>query len=351
MAELSHFFPAVVSMAVTITMIHLLVPVARRIGLVDCPDARKAHSGAVPLVGGIAMFCGVAFGLLVWGGSVPGMRALIGGGALLVIVGVLDDFHELGTRSRFVAQIIAALMMALWAGVLLVDLGHLISNKLLALGWFGIVLTVFSTVGVINAINMCDGMDGLAGGLVTTALLGLLFVVGSNGVWFVPICVVLAAVVGFLVLNVRLGVRPRAVTFMGDAGSMLLGFLLCWLLVELSQAPQRNMPPVLALWLVAIPLLDTISMMVRRKLAGRSATSADREHFHHLFLRSGFSVNRTLIIILLLAALFALAGIAALELGVEEYVMFYAFCGLSLVYLALVMRAWSTRRWLGRTVE
>ena len=134
------------------------------------------------LVGGVAMFAGFLFGVLSLDAPLSHWRPLFAGGALLVIVGVLDDFRELSTRMRFAAQILAALLMVLWGGVEIKNLGALgWWGGVVGLGMFTIPLTVFAAVGVINAVNMSDGTDGLAGGLVLVALLCLLGVALATG--------------------------------------------------------------------------------------------------------------------------------------------------------------------------
>ncbi|MDX1513211.1 MAG: MraY family glycosyltransferase, partial [Gammaproteobacteria bacterium] len=152
--------------ALTLLLLGFLRPVATRIGLVDRPDSRKQHVGQVPLIGGLAMFCGFTLAALTMDQSLTAYRSFFAAAGILVVVGVLDDLRELTSAARFGAQIVAAGLMAWWGGVALHDLGGLrAQQELFELGRWTIPFTIFATVGVINALNMIDGLDGLAGGL------------------------------------------------------------------------------------------------------------------------------------------------------------------------------------------
>jgi UDP-GlcNAc:undecaprenyl-phosphate GlcNAc-1-phosphate transferase len=338
--------PFAVAFGVTVLLILVLRPLAFRIGLVDVPGGRKDHAHDTPLVGGIALFCGFFFAVLLVDGALAPYKPLFAGGALLLIIGILDDFQELPAWTRFAAQITAALMMTQWGGVVVEDLGFLLGRDELVLGPWAVPFTVFGVVGVINAFNMCDGLDGLAG---TLSLLALVFMAlaafaAGDGAHTSLLMILAAAVLGFLVFNYRVPGRRRALVFLGDAGSMFLGFCLAWFLVALTQAPNAPIAPVTALWLVAIPLLDTVSLMLRRVMKGRSPFAPDREHFHHILLVAGYSVSRAVLVIAVLSTLLALFGLAGLWSSVDQWVMFYAFAGLFLLYFWGVRHAWRVMR-------
>jgi UDP-GlcNAc:undecaprenyl-phosphate GlcNAc-1-phosphate transferase len=131
---------------------------------------------------------------------------------------------------------------------------------------------------------------------------------------------------------------------MGDAGSMFLGFVLTWLLISLSQGENRVIAPVTALWLFAMPLLDTISLMIRRLLKGRSPFSADREHLHHVLQAAGYSVNQSVLTIHGLALAAALVGVGGLYMKAPDWVMFYGFLGLFALYFCGVRQAWKVMK-------
>ncbi len=342
---------AAIGFAVSALLIQVFAHAARRIGLVDQPHARKLHAEPVPLVGGLGIFSGIMFALLMSGIPLGHYRALIAGSAALLIVGVLDDLHELSPRARFVAQILAVLLMAGWGGVHLASFDQLLGPWALDLGWLAIPVTVFAAVGVINAINMVDGMDGLAGTVILICLLGLAVAgdLRDSGRHLALIVVSAAGVCAFLMYNVRW--REASRVFLGDAGTLSIGFVLAWLLIDQSQGPSAVIHPVTALWLLAVPLLDAVFVMINRMRRSRSPFLAGQDHLHHLFLRAGFTVNRTLLAIAALALVLAALGLLAQWLGIPQYWRFAGFAALSASYYTILHRAWSRRRWLGRDVN
>ncbi len=351
---MSNAYSYLIGFVVTVGLIHILRPLALRLGLVDQPDQRKLHKGEIPLTGGLAMFLGFLFAVLTLKAPLGDLRALFAGAAILIVVGVLDDFHELSTRVRFAAQIGAALLMVYWGGVVLYDMGALgIHGGMAVLGVFSVPLTVFSAVGVINALNMSDGMDGEAGIFTLVALGSLAIITWLAGAEreFQIIMVLVSVVLGFLFYNLRLPGRKRALVFMGDAGSMFLGFMLTWFVVGLSQGEERIMTPVTALWILLLPLFDAVGIMFRRMFKGRSPFAADREHFHHLLLHAGYSVPHALLLILLLAICAAMVGLAGLFYGASEAWLFYSFLALFALYFIGMARSWKVMRLFQRSLN
>jgi UDP-GlcNAc:undecaprenyl-phosphate GlcNAc-1-phosphate transferase len=155
-----------------------------------------------------------------------------------------------------------------------------------------------------------------------------------------------SVILAFLLFNVR--ISGRALVFMGDAGSMFLGLVLAWLLIGFSQGEGRLMSPATALWIFAVPLIDTVSLMLRRMICGRSPFEADREHFHHILRAAGFSRKQTLALVLTLALTAAAVGLGGFFLGVSEHWMFFGFLSVFGLHFWLVMRAWRVKRFLRR---
>ena len=249
-------FTGLTAFAATSILLWLLEPVARHIGLIDQPGGRKIHPSPTPLIGGIAMSVGFAFSILWLDVPISEYRLLFAGALVLLVVGVLDDLHELSARMRFGAQIVAGLIMTQGAHVILHDLGYLLwPDHLVYLGILGMPLTVFAAVGVINAVNMSDGVDGLAASMVLVAVCALGLLAWSDGdTARVAVLILLAGVlVAFLTFNLRL--HGPALAFMGDSGSMFLGFVLTWFLVQFSQGNDRLLAPVTALWIFALPIM------------------------------------------------------------------------------------------------
>ncbi|SCZ67270.1 hypothetical protein [Thiohalomonas denitrificans] len=324
----------------------VLMPMARGAGWVDSPCVRKRHRGEVPLVGGVAIFLAIAAGT-AFAGLWREYAVLLAFGAVLLACGLYDDVKPLSARFRFLAQGAAAVVAALVGGVVLHDVGNLVSTGVIALGVAAVPVTAFCFVGVMNAFNMSDGMDGLAGGLALVTLLSMSYLaVGIRHAEFLTLAA--GAVAGFLLLNMRSPVLGRAKVFMGDAGSLMLGGILAWFLIDLSQGADRAFSPSVALWLFALPLMDTVSLMIRRIRKGRSPFSPGREHFHHILQRAGFSVGQSGSIMVGLATLLAIVGVVGSELLIPEPVLFFGFLGVFGVYLWGMSRAWRLVRYLRR---
>jgi len=336
-----------IGFSLTASLIFLMIPLARRVGLVDRAGGHKQHAGAVPLVGGLAMYCGFVVALQLTGIRDEAFQALLLGGGLLVIVGVIDDYRHLPAWTRFAAQIGAGLLMTLKGGVVLESLGPLLTPTPLLLGGLAIPFTIFGIIGVINAINMMDGVDGLAGGITVIAATLLLWLGGSAGQTAAVAAagILLAVVLGFLLFNFPLPGPRRKRVFMGDAGSMLLGYVLAWYLVDLSQqSGGAAFAPVTALWILAFPLFDTVALMVRRISRGCSPFIADREHLHHALLMQGLGTRMVLAVVLLGNFVLALAGIGADRSAVPPWLMFYLLAALFCIYFFLSQHYWTRSR-------
>lgn len=263
----------------------VLYPIAPKIGLIDHPgERRKVHRHSVPPIGGLAISIGLAASILV---ALPfDITYLYGmaGAALLVVVGAIDDRFGLGAKERLLAQAIAALLLTAGSGVTLTSLGDLLGFGTIELGPLAIPFTAFAMVGIINAVNMIDGIDGLAGGLILIALATLLMLAPTFGPLQVIMLMTIAAMIPYMVCNLELfGIEKRKI-FLGDAGSLLLGYILVWALIDSADTPG-GINPVTALWLTALPLMDTLRVMGRRILAGGSPFSADAGHLHHFLSR------------------------------------------------------------------
>ncbi len=318
----------------TVVLTWLLRPVAVRCGLLDRPCGRKTHSGEVPLVGGLAMAGGACVALLVWDIH-PGFLAAA---TILVLAGAWDDRFEITASRKLLAQAAAAIVMVTSGGVALTNLETSTSSAGVNLNWM-FPLTILIAIGVINAINFVDGVDGLAGALCFVALVSMAILAGHQGLEssLRLTLILLAAVTGFLCFNLRSPWCRRAWVFMGDAGSMFLGFTLSWLAINLSQGEAGSMNLVTTLWILAVPLFDMASLMLRRLLNGCSPFSADREHFHHLLLRAGFSVGQTLTILLGIAISCAGFGLLGFYLSIPEGVMLLLLLGGFFLYLLGVL--------------
>ncbi|MCP5152005.1 MAG: undecaprenyl/decaprenyl-phosphate alpha-N-acetylglucosaminyl 1-phosphate transferase [Chromatiales bacterium] len=345
---------ALLTFVLSLALMRVLARVARRIGLTDDPRASKLHVRPVPLVGGLGILGAMTFGALTLEVGLTEYRPLFACASVIVLVGVLDDLRELTSRARFAAQILVGAMMTSWGAVVLWDLGAIGSPGVdLELGRFAIPFTVFAAVGVINALNMADGLDGLAGGHALVALLAMLglAVLAGRAADAAVLGVSVAAVLGFLAVNLRWPGCDGARVYLGDAGSMLLGLVVAWFAVSLSQGDARAMPPVSGLWVVAVPLFDAVWLIGLRLAVGRSPTSGGLDHLHHVLLMAGLGVNRALAVMLALAVAGAAVGLATAVLGLDQRWPFWGFVAAFVGYCAVLGRAWRTQRLLGRPLD
>jgi UDP-GlcNAc:undecaprenyl-phosphate/decaprenyl-phosphate GlcNAc-1-phosphate transferase len=308
-----------------------LTRVALRIGLADQPGGRKQHEGVIPVTGGIGMFLGFAASALASQLVAGPMVALVAALGLLVIAGIADDMHDVPPKSKFFVQLVAALLMTSWAGVFVSQLGDLLGFGPLSLYHWAIPFSVVCALGVINATNMVDGLDGSAGGISLVAMLWFALAASLQGLGMQAIVPLLlaASIAGFLIWNVRLPGRSRAVVFMGDAGSMMLGLALCWLAIDVTQGPGRTMPAITSVWILGVPLLDMGRVMFLRTVRRTGMFNGDRLHLHHYLLDRGYSTSLTALLLICASATMGAVGLLSWRLGVPDWVMFYAFLGIA----------------------
>ena len=315
------------ALGITAAGIPILARAAGGWGLLAHPGPRKSHDQPVPAVGGIAM--GAAFlAAYLLTGLATGLSMLLAAAVAITLVGgVLDDRHELRSLPKFGFQIAAAALLVLGGDVLLMHLGQLMSTNLFTLGRWAMPLTIFALVGVMNAINMADGLDGLAGALALAACLnfGAAASLAGHAPEFAVLSITIGAAMGFLYFNARSPWRSQAAVFMGDTGSLLLGLLLGWLAVRLAMAERPALAPITAVWVLALPIGDTVTLLVRRALRGRNPFHADRQHLHHIVLALGLSSGQTVALLVTVSFALGALAIAAEAAGVPQYAMFYAY--------------------------
>ena len=326
--------------------------VAQHIGLVDKPNERKHHTGQIPLVGGISVFVTMLLALL-W---LPDLLLLphlyISCALVLVIVGAIDDRYDISFKLRLVIQALVSIVMIVLGERSLHNLGYLMGSEALHLPEpVSILLTIFAVIGAINAFNMVDGIDGLLGGLasVTFGGLGILFYLhGMQG--FATFCgLLVTAMLPYIMLNLGFPFGRRFKVFMGDAGSIFIGFTVIWLLIVASQGERASaIRPVTALWLIALPLMDMVCIMIRRIRKGQSPFKPDREHLHHICQRIGLSSHMSLFAICLAAGVMAAIGIWSELTKVNENMMFLAFLATFACYFTVMNNIWRITAFLHR---
>ncbi|MGA8709316.1 MAG: MraY family glycosyltransferase [Steroidobacteraceae bacterium] len=320
---------AVAAFVVTMMAMLTLRPVAVAINLVDRPGGRKTHHGKVPIVGGLAMFLGVVFGVGLIDPIRPISGSLLSAFALVVTVGMVDDRFSVSPWLRLPLQAAAAMLISLGTGTEVLSLGNPFGTGLIHFhGLLGHGLTILFVMTAINAFNMLDGMDGLAGTIAFVSLLALGWAALHSGqADIAAACLVIsAATAAFLLFNLPTRRNRRVRCFMGDAGSTLLGVSLAWVSIRVSQYPAGppaiggtvGLSPVATLWVVGLPIFEFFWTIIRRSIRGQSPLRADAEHFHHLLLRAGFSVRGAFMMFLMLTVVLAAVGLALNALQVPE---------------------------------
>lgn len=273
----------------------ILIPVGirlgRRWGIVDKPDARKIHTGLIPRTGGLAIALGTLVALL---GTLTFSRQLagyLGGGAIILAFGFWDDTRNLNYKTKFLGQGLAILVFTLLSGLEICYLGELCPGLTINLGPASILVTAVFMLAVINIINLSDGLDGLAGGLSLLILLACALL-GYVQETFLPIAIALA-VSGALVGFMRFNMHPAQV-FMGDTGSQFLGYSIGACLIMLTQSSSIY-SPILPLFLLGTPVLDTAMVIYERVRSGASPFKPDKNHLHHKLLRAGLTQEQAVI--------------------------------------------------------
>lgn len=313
----------------TLVLLKLLARLAKRAGLVDYPSRRKRHHGNVPLIGGPAIFAGMAFGTLLVDDAFYGYRALFFALAVLLIAGLFDDLRDLTPRRKILIQIIAGICMIYWGNHSVLSLGDLLGIDDISTGYWAFPFTVIALLGLINAINMVDGADGLASGLSLIALLflGISAVLTGRTLSAEMVFTAAAVVLAFWMMNMRFPWQAHARVFLGDSGSMILGALLTWFSIEIARG-SNGIYPITAVWFLAVPLIDMGVVIIRRVARGHSPFRAGRDHFHHMLIGAGMPPGRAVLLVLLLALALAATGFFAWRAGVPEYWLFYGFIAL-----------------------
>lgn len=338
-----------IAFAVTATFILAFRRTAIKLGLVDTPGGRKTHAREVPLVGGIAIFFGFTFAALLLQRPLGEYRALFAGMSILLIAGVLDDLRDLSAKHKFGIQAFAAAFLVFWGGLSIDSLGNLFGTSNIILGYWSIPFTFICTLGLINAINMSDGSDGLAGGIVFIMLIWIIVaaILAGFGIPIMPL-ILAAALLAFLLFNFPHPRRSCASVFMGDSGSMILGYAVAWFTIGIFVDPKIHIPPITVAAILSLPVFDTIILMIRRILKGKSPMAPDREHLHHIFERAGFSRQQTVYILITFAGFTGAIGIAGWQLGAPDWLILLILIAIFILHLFFVLRAWRTMRALRR---
>jgi len=317
---------------VSIGLTWLSIYFGRRFGLVDIPNQRKQHTGEVPLVGGMAVFASLLVCSLMLG-TPPYTYHMFIIATGVFLVGVYDDYKHINPWIRLAIQYGAGVLLATWGGIVIVNVGNLLAMGDIPLLVLAVPLTALSVAGLSNAYNMIDGVDGLAAALIALPL-GVLFVLAAQAQHIEApfLLLMLIPLAIFLVFNLGPNTAMIPKIFLGDGGSVTLGFLVTSSLVYFSQGEGALIAPVTALWLVTVPLMDMLATMGRRLKSGKKLMEADRSHLHYTLMGMGLSARMTLWILVSYGLACAILGLYLERIPpymslLAYFILFFCHCG------------------------
>ena len=286
------FFSFVASLVICMALIPVLAASAGRLRFIDLPNDRKVHVTPTAKIGGLAFATGTFVATLLWAPHDPVVISSLVGAIVILLFGAWDDRAELPYQVKFLGQVLAAGIVIWFGGVGIDHLPLLPDVEMPA--WTSALISLVFIVAVTNAINLADGLDGLAGGLTLLSFTGmacLAYLAGDHIVLLMMVSI-LGGLLGFL----RFNTYPARV-FMGDAGSQFLGFYLAVTAIVLTDPLRGPYAPSLGLFLLGLPMLDTLGVMCQRLREGRLPFVADKNHLHHKLLAMGLSHRRAVLAI------------------------------------------------------
>ena len=290
----------------------LIIPIIKKIAFhvnaLDLPNERKVHKKPMPRLGGLGIYAGFLLGYMLFGEHTYMMNSILIGSFILVLTGMIDDIKPLDAKYKLIGQILACLIVVFYGEVLLKDVSFF--GIYIDFGIFSFPLTIIFMLGCINCMNLIDGLDGLAGGISSIFFLTIGIIafshskIGLDYSLAISITfVMLGSTSGFLVHNFY-----PAKIFMGDTGSMFLGYMMS-IITILGFKSVMMSSIIIPLFILVVPILDTLFAIIRRKLKGESVIMPDKSHIHHQLLRRNFSVRTTVLIIYLITFLFSAASL------------------------------------------
>tara|TARA_B100001057_G_scaffold500712_1_gene617319 strand:+ start:2599 stop:3612 length:1014 start_codon:yes stop_codon:yes gene_type:complete len=300
------------------------------INLVDTPNERKIHIGKVPLVGGIVIYFTYLFYFLLADTTFE-HKIIIFSSLIIFFVGLYDDKFNLGVSERIFFQIISCLIVVGF-GIRVFDIGNYL-NITIYLGGFGIVLSCLTIIGFTNAINFSDGLDGLASGYILNGLIMIIIfsIFGYNTDQLEPLFFLIIFVAIFILSNFGL-LLPR--TFLGDAGSTSLGFLVACYLVYFTLPENRHFHPALVLWACPFPIFDFLTVFIRRILKGINPFRPDRRHLHYLLIKQNYKSQLIPLYLVTLSFFSSISGFLVYQfLGSLHTIVFFIF--LQIIYFLI----------------
>lgn len=307
-----------VALVVALLVTPLVILLARKTGALDAPNARKVHKKPIPRIGGLAIYAGfmaaIIFVAVKFGFDAESIKETVGltlSGSLIVAVGLIDDYKNLPAKVKLLGQIIAAAVLVLIFDVridFVTDpFGEYFYFDNLSIPYLAVFVTMFWLVGLTNTVNLIDGLDGLAAGVASIASITILLVALEQN--FILVAVMTAALAGAAVGFLKYNFHPAQI-FMGDTGSMFLGFMLAGISVTGAVKSVATIALIVPVFALGLPILDTTFAIVRRLRGGVPIFKPDKGHLHHRLLGVGFTQRQAVLLMYVISALFGLSAIA-----------------------------------------
>ena len=317
----------VVALVVALITTPVVKNLAVRMGAVDVPrDGRRMHDHPIPRMGGLAIFFGFLLSVVVFMDLDGQMRGMLLGAAIIVVLGIFDDIYSLRAMFKFVVQIIAALVAALSGNVIeIVSNPNVFSSDLYwDLGWLAVPVTVVWIVAITNAVNLIDGLDGLACGVSAISSMTLLVI--SLAISDGPVAVLMAALTGACLGFLPYNMNPAKI-FMGDTGSTFLGFVLAVVSIQGLFKLYTIISFAVPFLMLGLPIFDTCFAFIRRIAHGQSPMHADRSHVHHRLIDMGLNQKQAVAVLYIISAILGLSAVVLTTSGpVKAMLLLMALC-------------------------
>ena len=300
---------AVISYLVTPFVIRL----AYKIGAIDVPkDNRRVHKKPIPRLGGLSIAISFFITLLLFSTITKEMLVLFLSLSIIIVMGIIDDVKGLGAKIKFLIQIFAATLVAVFAFRIKFLANPFEPMHYWFLGNFSIPLTVFWIVGITNTVNLIDGLDGLAAGISAISSMTLALILFKNGDYFFTLILIalIGSILGFLPFNFD----PTKI-FMGDTGSLFLGFTLSVVSMNATIKSAAALAVFIPIITLGIPIFDTTFAIIRRAKNNQPIMQADKGHLHHRLLNKGLSQKQTVLILYMMSVLLGLSAYFIAETG------------------------------------
>ena len=313
------------ALIVTLLTTPVVKSLAQKWGAVDVPkDNRRMHDHPIPRMGGLAIFFGFILSVLLFVQITPQLQGMLLGAVIIVVLGIFDDIYALGAKFKFVVQIVAALVAVL-AGNRIDTLSNpnvFSANPYWELGWLSIPVTVIWVVAITNAVNLIDGLDGLAVGVSTISSMTLIALVVSEGQVALLMAALAGACIGFMPYNIN-----PAKIFMGDTGSTFLGYVLAVVSIQGLFKFYTIISFAVPFLMLGLPIFDTCFAFIRRIAHGQSPMHADRSHVHHRLIDMGFSQKQAVAVLYVISAILGLSAVVLTTSGpLKAMLLLFALC-------------------------